>query len=394
MSNTNLTIDKITRESLRVLHQKLNFIGSVNRQYDNQFAQSGGKIGSVLRVRLPRQFTVRSGRTIDVQDSVEKKVDLTLATQKGVDVEFTSAELTMELDQFSEMIIDPAMSVLAANIESDMLASVYKNVYNQVDNSGASMTFANVLDARRILANNLAPPDSRMVCMDTQANADMVDALKGLFNDPTSISKQYRDGFVGRTAGFDFVENTLLPIHTPGAEDGSYVTNAATAQTGSSLIVDTGTGTIKAGDVFTIADVYNVHPETKVSTGELKTFVVTADSAGGGVTLSISPEIIATGAYQNVSNAAADGKALTFQGTASTAHNISMAYHKNAFAFVTADLIMPDGVDWAARKVFDGISMRIVRQYDINNDNFPCRIDVLHGFGTLRPELSCRLAAN
>ncbi len=393
MTQTLLTVDKITSEALVILHQKLNFIGNINRQYDNQFAQSGAKIGDTLRIRLPNQYTVRTGKTIQVQDTEESKVDLTLATQKGVDMEFSAAELTMEMDDFSTRIIEPAMSVLAADLEANAL-TMYKDVWNQVDGSGSAGTWKQVLEVRKQLVDNLAPAGNWCYTMDTQLNVDILDATKGLFQDSSQIASQYREGLVGRTAGFNFFENTLLPTHTHGAENGSYITNGAGVDGAATLAVDTGTGTILEGDTFTCAGCYRVHPETKVSTGILQKFVVTADSAGGGVTLEISPTIVASGAKQNVSNVPGDGVAVTFDGTASGTDYMSLAFQKDAFAFVTADLVKPDGVDFCSRQVQDGISMRIVRDYDINNDNFPCRIDVLHGYKAIRPQLACRHLTN
>lgn len=383
----------ITKEALAVLHQKLNFIGSINRQYDDRFAQSGAKIGDTLQIRKPVKYEVRTGKTINVQDSTESYADLTVATQKGVDMEFSSKELTMDINDFSAQFIDPAMSVLAANIEADAF-NMYKDIYTTVDGSGSAMTFANILNGRKKLTDNLAPSSPRALQLDTQSNVDVVDSLKGLFQDSNTIAKQYREGMVGRTAGFgEIYENTLLPRHTVGSQDGAYTVNGA-SQTGSTLTVQAGTGTMLKGDVFTLAGVYRVHPETKTNTGVLQQFVVTADYAGGAGDISISPAITTSGAFQNVSASPASGAALTFVGTASTAHNVNLAYHRDAFTFATADLIMPRGVDFAAREVMDGISMRIVRQYDINNDNMPCRIDVLYGYKTIREELAARIAAN
>jgi len=390
MANTILTATAVTREALRVLHQKLNFVGSITREYDDSFARQGAKVGDTLKVRLPNQYVVRSGATLSAQDTTESSVDLKVQTQKGVDLNFTSVDLTLSLDDFSERVIEPAMSVLAATIEADAM-NMYKDVYNQVNNQGVAATFAKILQGRKILVDNLAPLASRTANLNTQDNVDLVDALKGLFNDRATIAKQHREGFMGRTAGFDFMENTLWPSHARSAANGAYLVNGA-SQTGSSLTVDTGANAPAAGDVFTIAGVFRVHPETKQSTGILQQFVV-----GAGATITswpISPAIVITGALQNVSGAPADNAAITIAGTASTNHGISMAYHKGAFAFATADMVMPRGVDFAAREVFDGVSMRIVRQYDINNDKFPCRLDVLYGFKTLRPQLACRLANN
>lgn len=391
MANTILTPTAVTREALRVLHQKLNFVGTITREYDDSFARQGAKVGDTLKVRLPNQYTVRTGAALAAQDTTETSVDLKVQTQKGVDLNFTSVDLTLSLDDFSERVLEPAMSVLASNIESDAM-SMYKDVYNQVNNHATAATFAKILQGRKILVDNLAPLAGRTCNLNTQDNVDLVDALKGLFNDRAAISKQYREGYMGRTAGFDFMENTLWPSHTRGAGSG-YLINGA-SQTGATLTVDTGTGALVAGDVFTVAGVFRVHPETKQSTGILQQFVVTAAASSGTTSIAISPAIVTTGAAQNVSGSPADNAAITFAGTASTAHGISMAYHKGAFAFASADMVMPRGVDFAAREVFDGISMRIVRQYDINNDKFPCRLDVLYGYKTLRPQTACRLANN
>jgi hypothetical protein len=389
MPNTLLTATAVTREALRVLHQKLNFVGTITRDYDDRFAQSGAKIGDTLKIRLPNQYTVRSGPTLVAQDTAESSVDLKVQTQKGVDLNFTAVDLTMALDDFSERILEPAMSVLAANIEADAM-NMYRDVYNQVDNQTFPASFAKVLQGRKVLVDNLAPLNGRTCNLNTQDNVDLVDALKGLFNDKSTISKQNREGFMGRTAGFDFMENTLWPQHTRAAGSG-YLVNGA-SQTGASLVVNTGTNPLKQGDVFVLPNVFRVHPETKQSTGIQQQFVLTADHAGGAGTLSISPPIVTSGATQNVTASPASAAALGFSGAASTTYGISMAYQKGAFAFATADMMLPRGVDFASREVFDGVSMRIVRQYDINNDKFPCRLDVLYGFKTIRPQLACRLA--
>ncbi len=391
MANTLLTPTAVTREALRILHQKLNFIGSIVREYDDGFAKTGAKIGDSLKIRLPNQYVVRTGATLSTQDTSESSATLQVATQKGVDLNFTSVDLTMSLDDFSTRILDPAMSVLAANIEADAM-SMYKDVPQSVWNGGSPATLMKVLAGRKKLNDSLAPNDNRTANLNTQDTVDMVEALKNLFHDSREVSRQYREGVMGRTAGFDFVENTMWSAHLRGAGAG-YLLNGA-SQTGSTLVVDTGTGAINAGDVVTIAGVFDVHPETKQSTGQLKQFVVTADASSGATSLSVSPAIIASGASQNVSAAPADNAVLTFAGSASTAVGTSLLFQKEAFAFATADLVMPKGVDFAAREVLDGISMRIVRQYDINNDKFPTRLDVLYGYKTLRPQLACRLHNN
>ena len=397
MANTLLTTDKILREALRVLHAKLNFIGRVNRSYDSQYANSEAKIGDTLRIRLPAQYEVTDGATLTAQDTEEKSVNLQINNRKHVGAKFTDEELAMDIDSFSELHLEPAMAVLAAKAESDMIQSVYKQVYNQVNNVGSGMTYKLVGNGRKLLVDNLAPLDNTTTAvLNTTDNLDLNDALKGLYNPQETISSNFRDGKIGRTGGFTFYENTHMPRHTTGSDDGTgdYLTNSATAQTGTSITVDTGTGTLLAGDIFTIAGVNRVHPETKVDTGVLQQFVVTTSTAASATTITFTPEIIASGAYQNVSNGAANNQAVTKIGGASAAHDISLGFHRDAFAFGTVDLPVPNGMDMAGRKVMDGISMRFVRGFDINNSRFVSRFDILYGFNAVRPQLATRWANN
>jgi hypothetical protein len=391
MANALLTATAVTRESLRVLHQKLGFVGNVNRQYDSSFAKSGAKIGDSLKIRLPNQYSVRNGAALSAQDTTETSTTLQVATQKGVDLNFTSADLTLSLDDFSSRILEPAMSVLAAAIESDAL-SMRKDVYSQVNNTGAAVTFGKVLEGRKRLVDSLAPAGVWNALLNTTDGVNLVDALKGLFQDSKEVATQYREGKMGRGAGFDFMETTHLSTQLRGSGNGAYLVNDTVASGDSVVTVDTGTGTIKEGEIVTFAGVNSVHPETKADSGVLQQFVVTADYAGGAGDLSISPAFISTGASQNVSALPADNSAISIAGTASTNYGQSLLFHPDAFGFATADLVMPSGVDFARREVLDGISMRVVRQYDINADRFPTRIDVLYGYKTLRPQLACRLA--
>jgi len=397
MANTLLTTDKILRESLRVLHAKLNFIGRVNRSYDSSFAQSGAKIGDTLRIRLPAQYEVTDGAVLTAQDTVEKNTSLAITSRKHVGAKFTDEELQMDIDSFSELHLEPAMSVLAAKAESDMINSVYKQVYNQVNNVASDMTYKLIGNGRKLLVDNLVPQDNTVTaCLNTSDNLDLNDALKGLFNPQSTIGANFREGGIGRTSGYSFFENTHMPRHTTGTDDGTgdYLTDSATAQTGASLTIDTGAGTMTAGDVFTVAGVNRVHPETKVDTGNLQQFVVTTAIGASATTITFTPEIIATGPYQNVSNGAANNQALTKVGGNAAAHDVSLGFHRDAFAFATADLPVPGGMDMAGRKVMDGISMRFVRGFDIVNSRFVSRFDITYGFNAIRPELAHRWANN
>ena len=394
MANALLTPQEITREAQRVLHQKALFIGSINRQYDDKFAKSGAKIGANIDVRMPNEYVVRTGATMVPQDTQETKVPLTVNTQKGVDLQFTAVDLTLSLDDFSSRIIEPAVSVLAAALEADAL-SMALDVYNTVNNIGSTMTMRQMLLGKKLLTDSLAPSGTRRLMMNTQDTVDAVDSLKGLFQDSAQVAKQYREGELGVTAGFGkIMENTILGGTLTGtaAAATGYTVNGA-AQIGSSLAVATGANTFKRGDVITLG-INRVHPETKVDTGTLQQFVVTADYAGGAGSLAISPAIVVTGGRQNVVASPANGAAVAKIGGASAVYRPSLAYHEDAFTFATADLVMPDGVDWKARETFDGISMRMIRQYNINNDTFPCRLDVLYGYKTLRAQLAARILNN
>lgn len=397
MANTLLTSDVITREAQRILHQKLNFIGRVNRTYDPAFAKSGAKIGDTLRIRLPTQYTVTDGATIDVQDSVQQNTSLTVNNRKHVAMDFTDEELTLDIDNFSELHLEPAMAVLAANVESDMLQNVYKDIHNQVNNVGSDLTYKLVATGRKNLVDNLSPMDSTVTAtMGTNDTVDLNDAVKGLFNPQTTLSEQYREGMLGRQSGFTFFENTMMPRHATGTDDGTgdYLADSATAQTGTSATIDTGTGTILAGDVFTWAGVNRVHPETKLDTGILQQFTCTTSIGASATSITFTPEIITTGGQQNVTNGIANNSALTKVGGASASYDISLGFHRDAFAFATADLEMPRGMDMASRKVQDGLSLRFVRGFDITNSTFISRFDILYGFKTIRPQLAFRWANN
>lgn len=392
-TNSLLTPDMITRESLRVLHQKLNFVGNIDRQYDDSFAKEGAKIGDTLRIRKPNRYVAATGATFAARNTNEEKIDLAVSTQKHVGMEFTTKDLSMDIDNFSTRIIEPAMAVLASAVEADAL-TMTRNVYNQVGTPGTAPTFKTFLEGRKKLNDNLAPASGRCAVVNTQTSVDIVDALKGLFQDSKEVSKQYREGMMGRTAGFDWYENTLLEQQSMGA-GASYLMAATSTEGDATLSVDTGTGAIKAGQKFTIANVFEVHPETKAVTNRLKQFTVTADFAGGTGTVSISPAVYATATdgRANVDALPQNNAAITLLGTASTNYDQNLVFQKDAFTFATADLVLPKGLDFASRQSYDGISLRIIRDYDLTNDQIQCRCDILYGFVAQRPELASIVAA-
>lgn len=400
-TNSLLTPTAVTRKALAILHQKLNFIGSINRQYDDSFAKSGAKIGDSLKIRMPNQYTVRSGITMDspIQDVVESSTTLQVASVKGVDLAFTSQELALSLDDFSDRILEPAMSVLAANIEADAL-SMYKDVFNLYDQDTVAFALSSMLGGRKVLNDCLTPGDARSAILSTDAAVKFMTDTKGLFQSSENIAKQYRDGIIGTTAGFKSIyENTLLVNHATGtsAKTTGYAVNGNQTTNGTAAVtVKTGANTFKRGDIVTFAGTFRVHPETKVSTGVLQQFVVTEDYAGGAGNLKISPAIYTSTGRQNVTAGGfvADGAVVKVGAGASENLTPNLVFNRDAFTFATADLPMPEGVDFAAREVYDGISMALVRDFSISDRSFPCRIDVLYGYKTLRPEWACRLHAD
>lgn len=399
MPNSILTISQITRESLRVLENNLVFTKGVNREYDDKFGIEGAKIGNTLNIRKPARYQGRTGPVLQVEAQTETYVPLTLSTQFGVDVQFTSADLHLSMDDFSQRFLTPALAVVANKIDRDGL-TLASQVYNTVGTPGTTpATLLPYLQAGAAMDFMAAPRDElRSVVCDPNANASLVNSLNTYFNPGKEISDQYKSGNMGRAAGFKFSMDQNIIQQTIGAYLGSPTVNGA-GQTGTSLVTAGWTGTIAnllaAGDVFTIAGVYSVNPQSRVSTGRLAQFVVTtqASSSSGAATLAISPAITTSGQFQNVTAAPANGAAITVYGAANTVTPMNLAYHRDAFVFGCADLPLPRGVDMASR-VSDkelGISVRMVRGYDIVNDMFPCRLDVLYGWSAVYPELACRI---
>jgi len=401
VANSILTIDMITRKALEILENNLVITRNVNRQYDDSFAVSGAKIGSTLRIRLPDRALVTDGAALQVQDDAEQSTTLTVSTQKHIGVNFTTAELTLQLDDFAERVLKPRISQLASSIDADV-ANAYKAIFNTVGTPGVSPATALVLlQAQQKLNESAAGMAPRYATVNPAANAGLVNGLSGFFNPTDTISKQFKNGMMGTgVLGYDEINmSQSIKVHTTGSRSGSPLVNGAVSTQGQSTISIDGltgaTDTVTVGDVFTIAGVFAVNPQTRESTGSLQQFVVTAAqtaSSNALANMAISPPIYtSTNALATVDSFPADNAAVTFVGAASTNFPQNMIYHKDAITFATADLVMPQGVDMAARANHNGISMRVVRAYDINNDRMPCRIDVLYGFSTIRPQMACRL---
>jgi hypothetical protein len=398
MANSILTIDMITRKALEILENNLVITRNVNRQYDDSFAVSGAKIGSTLRIRLPDRALVTDGAALQVQDDNEQFTTLTVSSQKHIGVNFTSAELTMQLDDFAERVLKPRISQLASSIDADV-ANSFKNVYQSVGTPGTTPSTSLVLlQAQQKLNEAAAVMSPRYATVNPAANAGLVEGMKGLFNPTSTISKQFKNGMMGEgVLGFDEINmSQSIKQYTTGNWGTSITVTSAVSTQGSTSLGISFTGSSKTwnvGDVFTVAGVYAVNPQTRETTGSLQQFVVTAAASGSSTaTLSVSPAMYtADQALATIDAFPAASAVVTMLGSAATAYPQNLVYHKDAITFATADLLMPQGVDMASRAVHNGISMRVVRQYDINNDRMPCRIDVLYGFSVIRPQMAVRL---
>jgi len=389
----------ITRKALEILENNLVITRTVNRQYDDSFAVEGAKIGSTLRIRLPDRALVTDGAALQVQDDNEQFTTLTVSSQKHIGVNFTSAELTMQLDDFAERVLKPRISQLASSIDADV-ANSYKSIFQSVGTPGTTpATSLVLLQAQQKLNESAAVMSPRYATVNPAANAGLVEGLKGLFNPVNTISRQFKNGLMGEgVLGLDEINMAqAIKQHTTGSRTGAHTVTTTVSTQGQATINITGTGsqTIAAGDVFTIANVHAVNPQTRESTGSLQQFVVTeANTASGGAytSVKISPAIYtSSNALATVDSFPQSSAVVTFLGSASTQYPQNLVYHKDAISFATADLLLPQGVDMASRQVHNGISMRVVRQYDINNDRLPCRIDVLYGFSAIRPPMAVRL---
>ncbi|MCC7462102.1 MAG: hypothetical protein IT480_06515 [Gammaproteobacteria bacterium] len=413
MSNSILSNTVITREAARVLHQAGNFIGGVNRNYRDEFAKAGMKAGSSINMRLPAKYTVRTSKTFTGQDHVERSTPLAVLSQYGVDVSFSTADRTLSLDDFSKRVLQPAMKQIAAKIEYDALASMYKSVWNGVGaTTNGKIDYRGFQKAGQSVTENLAPVADRTALLTPASVVEFLDATKGLFAAKSNLDEQFREGIMGRTGGFDVGENTLLPPHTTGSLAGSAVTtgttlgvttttNAWSSTTDLSITGATAGTTVKAGDIFTLSGVYAVHPESKANTGKLQQFVAQADvtltTSATAYAVTVKPAMIygSGNAFQNctlsgVSNTS--GLTVTRLGAASTAFAQDLFFHKDAYAIAFVDLedVSSYGASCTRAQV-DDVSIRFIQQYSSTSDDVIARFDVLWGGAPLLPELACRL---
>jgi len=412
MSNNLLTISKITNEALMVLENELTFTNNVTREYDDQFAVTGAKIGNTLNVRRPGRFIGTTGPALNVEDFNETSVPVTLSTQFHVDTQFTTQDLALSLDAFSDRILKPAVAAIANKMDYDGLTMAKNNVANIVGTAGTPPTgLITYLTGQAYLDSEGAPRDGRRsIVIEPFTSATIVDSLKGLFVPSDVIGKQYTKGMMGRdSAGANWYMDQNVVSQTFGSYSGKTLSVDTTAsgfgistgwaQTSTITLVASSALTLNQGDVIQIAGVYGVNPQNRQSYGKLRNFVVTATTnvaTTPGTSVTVSPAIITGGQFQNVVVQTSSSTAVVtpFNNTGIVSPQ-NLIFHKNFATVATADLELPDGVHFAGRASDKdlGLSIRVVRQYTINNDSIPTRLDVLYGWAPLYPELACRVAA-
>lgn len=400
MANSLLTPTMITREAIRLFTNSNSFIQNIDRQYDDQFAKTGAKIGTTLNIRLPNDYTVRTGAAVSLNTTTEQQIALAVATQKGVDLQFSSVERTMSLDDFSKRVLAPAINNLAGAVAADVMsgAEASCNFVNKVDGSSNTISpdASTWLSANAALDINSAPQGNRKIVLDPVTEARTVASLTGLLNPSKRISEQYERGRMYEALGFEWYMDQTVLKHTTGAYS-TLGTVSGANQTGSTITTSALAGPLVVGDIITFAGSNAVNRVTKQSTGALRRFAVTAAAATNATSISIYPALTPASSgnavqYQTVDNSPTNNGAITVVTKAGEIYRKNIAYVPEAITLATVDLELPKGVHEAHREEMDGVSMRLVSAYNIQTDQFITRLDVLYGYLFIRPEWTCVVA--
>lgn len=411
MANTTLTADVIAKEALMILNNELGVLNTLHRGHESEFSNSvnGYKIGDTVSIRRPADFTIRSGATLSTQDVIEGKVALTVDQQKGVDFEFSSTDLTLKVSDLSERVIKPAMINLVNDVAQDCFSQFYQGVYNWVGTAGQTINaFTDFAKAPERLDELACPMANRCAALSPADHWGLVGSQTNLNAGDKLVTDAYKSGRLGNIGGVETYMSQVMPTHTVGAHGGTPLVDGAAQEVtydtaknswSQTLITDgwTTSSDLKAGDVFTIADVFMVNPKTKANTGILQQFVVTTDvttnaSASADTNLTISPPIIITGPHQTVNATPANNAVITYVGTASTGYKQNLAYDKGAFALAMVPMEMPQGAYNGSRQSMNGISVRVIPIYDGTNDISKWRTDILYGRKLIDPRIATRVS--
>lgn len=408
MPNTIQTVKQaqsvIAKSAAAMFKNKMQFLRTIDIEPDSTFGEVNGyKTGDTVSINKPARFTMNNTADITsaIQDVVEERVPLVLNRQRNVPIALTSAEIATDLGmkQWMKRILEPAVTTLVNGIEAECLADAKNATWNAVGTPGNTVFDTDLsLSAREKIVSMASPIDDNFhFLLNPSAMRSAVNSRKGLFNKSDEISKQYKRGYMGESDGFKYHESNLIATHTNGTDVTGIQVNATLSTEGVSQIVfkgvDNPSGTFTKGQSFTIDGVYAVNPVTYEKLDYLQQFVVTEDVAGAASTtrtVNFAPAIYTTGSLKNVDSFPQEDANIVFQGAASTAYAQNLAYHKSAFRFVSAPLVLPNGAHMASQKREDGISIRVIQDHDVLTDKMIMRLDVLYGFVAVRPEWAVR----
>lgn len=408
MANTYLTIDMITKEAVRLFKNSNLLIKNIDTQYDSQFARDGAKIGDTLRIRLPSDFIVTEGPAMQLQSNTQQYTTLTVSSQLNVATPYTTAERTMSIDNYSELVMAPMVNNLAGKVALDIMLGSEGGVCNfvsNVDGNGniITPTMDQFLEANAVLDNNSANQMDRRIVNSPNTDARTTAGLAGLLNPTPEISSQFRSGMMKSGLGYDrwFRDQTVI-THTSGTYNGAATVaggNQTTGTGGGNIAVSAITGTLRKGDIITFEGVNAVNRVTKQSMGTLRQFVVTADVGNGAQSIPVYPGLIPAGPggadqqYQTVDASPLNGASVKMVTKAGEVYRKSIAYTQKAITMASADLVLPrKAIEEGARASYDGLSMRIITDYLPQSDQLATRLDILFGKKYIRPEWLCVVA--
>ena len=418
--NALLTRDEVAREATRVLAHRLGFGNSVRIRYDDQFRNKGAKIGDKFTIRIPPRYLAydQVAMPTNIQKSEEGARTMTVK-YSHVPLLFDAPDLRLHVDDFADRFLKPAVTTLANRVDfrgTGLYTGVSNFLHEQPVGTGIPTGLDKYLDAGAILTEEGVPEDDmRVVCYNAAFNAKIIDDLKGLYHDGKELRRQYLRATMREAAGLMWLSDQNMRRHkcgtrTNGAVNGAGDAALVTGSGGSQIKLDGlgNAGTVKAGDVFTIANVYAVNPQSRESTGRLRTFAVTEDktaTSGGAIAdLPIFPPLVGPVSStvqdkdQTVDSFPADNATVTWLGAASAEGTQAMIYHTDAFALAMVDDVEPSGVDFASRTKADDalywdVTVSIIRDYEIRGHTFPCRVGTFFGWLLQRPEMAIRMSS-
>lgn len=410
MSNTTLTADIIAKEAVQILENNCVMGRLVYRGYESEFDKNvnGYKVGETVSIRRPADFTVRTGAVASAQDVVEGKIPVTVDLQRGIDFKFTSTDLTLQIGELSERVIKPAMVQLVNQIDRDVMSEYYKIPNHVTIPSGGINSFADFALAPELMDKMAIPQDDRVAVLNPADHWALLGSQTGLFIQQAA-SSAYRTASLGMIANIDTYMSQNAPVHTYGSRegtdlvndtivDGTFTWNSVKDSTYIEIGIDgmsAATVTVKKGDTFTIADLYDVDPVSKEPLAHLKMFTVMEDATASGsaiAALKIWPAIILSGAHKtcHLATGDIDNNVVTWRGAASTSYRENLFFRKQAFALTMVPMEKPPGAVDVGRRSYKGYSVRVIPAYDAINDHSMWRLDCLYGVDTIDPRQAVR----